>query len=208
MPSNKLTLSLMLFLAALLIFNQFQISYLHKMMKVNMEAKDVLAQTVSLSAAAGGGTDIAALAAKILPSGIPPVYGAELGVSFDRAAEAIPVLSRYEQDTRPDKLSGEQLARYVKIGQMTSCEFCCGARTMVFNDGRKACACAHSAAMRGAVAYLIDKHGDMTDQQILGEANKWKAVFFPGPMVQRYAAANGLLEGGGTGALEQQVGGC
>lgn len=151
--------------------------------------------------------DIAAAADKLLTRGAPLVYGAKLGVSFDNPAAAINILSPFEQDTRPDKLTGTLLQRYIAIGQRTACEFCCGATTLVFPDGSKACACAHSAAMRGVIAYLLTTQGNtMSDQQILEEANKWKAVFFPGPTVQKYLASQG--QGATDSALPTQVGGC
>jgi len=198
-------------LAALLIFNQFQILSLHNMMMSQNDNTEVAgAQQVNNTAntPTKPNIDLSAIAKQILPTGIPAAYGAELGVSFDDAAASIAKLAPYEQDTRTNKLTGEKLARYIKIGQQTACEFCCGARTLVFDDGRKACGCAHSTAMRGVVAYLLDNYGDtMTDQQILAEANKLKAVYFPGPTVQKYAAANGLL-GKPAQGLQQQVGGC
>jgi len=212
MTNNKLNIGLMSALALLLIFNQFQIVSLHTLMTSGADVPLAQASDQPTASMPGNNTkpsvNLAALAKQILPTGIPPVYGAELGVSFDNAAAAINVLAPYEQDTRGVKFTGEKLSRYVDIGQRTSCEFCCGATTMVFPDGSKACGCAHSAAMRGVVAYLLD-NTDMTDNQILAGANKWKAVFFPGPMVQKVAAANGLIGSPAQGqGLQQQVGGC
>ena len=34
--------------------------------------------------------------------------------------------------------------------------------------------------MRGLAKYLLTKHPDMTDEQILNELGKWKVLFFPG----------------------------
>ena len=211
MTKSKLPVILMGILALTLVFNQWQMSLLHQLMKDNMPDNVANAQEIPASQTAAASVDLTALAKQILPFGIPPVYGAELKISFDDPVTAIEALAPHEQDIRPVKLTGEKLERYIRIGQMTSCEFCCGATTMVFPDGRKACACAHSAAMRGVVAYLLE-NTDLTDQQILNEANKWKAVFFPGPMVEKIAIANGLIKPATTGAqqsgLQQQVGGC
>ena len=147
---------------------------------------------------------------QVIPAGIPKDYGNKLGVSFDQAASAIPILSRFEQDTRPDKLTGEKLTRYINIGQKTACEYCCSARTLVFKDGRKACGCAHSAAMRGVVAYLLDNYPEMSDQDILNEANKWKAVFFPRQTVEKAlkVSTNGQVDVNALNSLSPQVGGC
>lgn len=211
MLNTKLSISLMSVLAALLIFNQFQVASLHNMMMSQSDnpiAAGAQQANNNASTPAKPGIDLSAIAKQILPTGIPTAYGAELGVSFDNAAAAISVLAPYEQDTRSDKLIGEKLERYINIGQQTACEFCCGATTLVFPDGNKACGCAHSAAMRGVVAYLLDNYGDsMTDEEILKQANDWKAVFFPGPTVKKAAAAGGQF-GASDKGLEKQVGGC
>ena len=143
---------------------------------------------------------------QLIARGVPPVYGAELDVSFDNAAAAMPTLAQYEQDVRTEKLTGEALSRYIDIGSGISCEFCCTATTMVFPDGRKACACAHSAAMRGVAAYLLTTSPQLSNQEIYNEVAKWKSVFFPGPTVQKALAG----QGGGQSApgLPPQVGGC
>ncbi|MDP3900589.1 MAG: hypothetical protein Q8Q23_05950 [bacterium] len=210
------TISLLSVLALTLIFNQWQLSKLSHM-KIMVQSGGA-EQMVSDTGAAPDNalsTDITALAQKLIARGIPPVYGAELGVSFDDAAAAIPVLSRFEQDSRPNKLTGDKLARYIKIGQSISCEFCCSATTMVFPDGSRACGCAHSAAMRGVAAYLLDTQGDkMSDTQILTEVSKWKSVYFPGPTIKKYLAQSGQTglptgqAGGSSQALPSQVGGC
>ncbi|OGY46253.1 MAG: hypothetical protein A2744_04650 [Candidatus Buchananbacteria bacterium RIFCSPHIGHO2_01_FULL_44_11] len=214
MQKSTLPIVLMSTLALVLIFNQSQLGILRQIIVENttegIETGPVAGNgNVSGNSNSQPGIDLVALAKNFLPFGIPPVYGAELKVSFDDPVAAINVLAQYEQDTRPNKLTGEKLERYIKIGQSTACEFCCGATTMVFPDGSKACGCAHSAAMRGVVAYLLE-NTNMTDQQILGEANKWKAVFFPGPMTQKFAVANGLISPANASAqgLQQQVGGC
>jgi len=85
-------------------------------------------------------------------------------------------LTKYEDM----QLNKEQMERYVKIGSSIACEYCCGAKTLVFSNGERACGCAHSYAMRGLAKYLLTKHPDMTDEQILNELGKWKVLFFPG----------------------------
>ena len=130
---------------------------------------------------------------------------------MDAAAQGIPILAQHEQDVRMDKLTGEKLERYIKIGSATSCEYCCGARTMVFPDGSKACACEHSAAMRGVAAYLLDRYGDkLTDEQILTEVNRFKATYFPRESVQKVMAASqgGSVDASALNQLAPQVGGC
>ena len=201
MRKSKLILSLIIALAVVIVFNQWQIISLYSAIKKG-------ATTASNNGAESSAQTTQAIAAKLIPTGTPSLYGQELGVSFDDAAAAISVLAPFEQDTREDKLTGELLDRYIKIGSSIACEFCCGATTMVFADGAKACGCAHSAAMRGIAAYLLDNYGDqLSDQEILSEVAKWKAVFFPGPTVQKYLSQQGSPSIGGAG-LQQQVGGC
>jgi len=208
--NNKMALFFMGIMIAILAMNQFQINALHRMMLEQSRlahASDGRAVSGASARGVAVGPSAGEVAAAILPKGIPARYGAQLALSFDNAAAAIGVLAPLEQDTRADKLAGEQLERYIAIGSQTACEFCCGATTMVFQDGSKACGCEHSAAMRGVVAYLLDRYGDqMSDSEILAEANKWKTAFFPGPTVEKYMAANG--QGGSGAGLQNQVGGC
>lgn len=120
----------------------------------------------------------------VLPKGIPDVYGKELGVSFNDVSASNPSLAdatmtkltKYEDM----QLTKEQMDRYVKIGSSIACEYCCGAKTLVFSNGERACGCAHSYAMRGLAKYLLTKHPEMDDVEILNELGKWKVLFFPG----------------------------
>lgn len=126
----------------------------------------------------------------VLSRGIPEGYGAELNVSFDRIPESMNAMKVYDQDLKYGngqiKLSGDKMSRYIKIGKMIACEFCCGAKTMVFDDGSAACGCAHSQAMRGLLAHLIEKRGnEYSDDQILRELARWKGLFFPKAMVEK-----------------------
>lgn len=122
-------------------------------------------------------------ASGIIPTGVPEIYGKEMGISYDDVSPnnqyladlTINKLSAYE-DT---PLNDEQLSRYVNIGSSISCEYCCGANSIVFSNGERACGCAHSFAMRGLTKYLLINHPEMTDSDILSELGKWKVLFFP-----------------------------
>jgi hypothetical protein len=134
----------------------------------------------------------------VLPKGVPAIYGEELGVSYGDVSasnarlteETIQKLSAYENDN----LDGEQMERYIKIGSSISCEYCCGAKSLIFSNGERACGCAHSYAMRGLAKYLLINHPDMTDLEILNELGKWKVLFFPGIHEQKadVLKANGI----------------
>jgi hypothetical protein len=149
----------------------------------------------------------------IIPSGVPEVYGEELGVSFDEPVKGLNELKKLDASIN---LEGELQERYIKIGTSISCEFCCGAKSITFPDGRAACGCAHSAAMRGLAKYLLQNHSsEYSDQQILNELVKWKTLFFPKQMTKRaleLAAAEGNyseeLLNKVNSSVPDMVGGC
>ncbi|MEX0933036.1 MAG: hypothetical protein WDZ77_02995 [Candidatus Pacearchaeota archaeon] len=128
-------------------------------------------------------------ASSIVPIGTPEIYGEELGIKYDHvspdnqklANQAINLLGNID---RVEKLEGEELERYIDIlynmhGGI-SCEYCCGARSVIFSNGDPACGCAHSYAMRGLTKYLILNHPEISDEEIMTEIGKWKVLFFPG----------------------------
>lgn len=121
--------------------------------------------------------------ASFIPTGVPDVYGQELNISFDQVQDAINKVRifgpTYGQEGKKIILTGADLERYINIGFQTSCEYCCGARTLVREDGTAACGCAHSIMMRGLAAYLIKNHPELSDEQILEELNTWKRTYFP-----------------------------
>src|SRR3989344_500537 len=176
--SNKLlvVLALTLFVVA---FNSYKLGQ--------------LGDTVRIS----GVTGSAVAAGSIVPTGIPVVYGQEMGVSYDdispndpyRTDATIRKVGQYDMDI---ELTPSQNERYVNILYFMengiSCEYCCGARAIIFENGDPACGCAHSYAMRGIAKYLITKHGnEYTDAEILEEVGKWKTLFFPGQIQQKAA---------------------
>ncbi len=119
-----------------------------------------------------------------LPIGIPDVYGKELEVNFDEVQESMNNMRymgpTYGTDEGKIVLEGDELKRFIEIGKLTACEYCCGVKTLVDDEGKAACGCAHSIVMRGLAAYLIKNHSnEFTDEEILAEVNEWKKVFFP-----------------------------
>lgn len=156
-----------------------------------------------------------------IPFGIPEVYGKELDVSFDDVQESMNKMRgmgpTYGTEGEKLTLTGDELKRFVDIGQKTACEYCCGVRILVNDDGSAACGCAHSIVMRGLAAYLIQNHSnDMTDDEILETINKWKQTFFPKQTLA--AIFDELKQDGDTDIdtmlkefpdfLPQMVGGC
>lgn len=136
----------------------------------------------------------------MFPKGIPDIYGAELGITYPDPKNTkymdsmLKILEDYDRGNKKITLTGENLKRYIKLGTIPTiaCEFCCSVKTLIFKDGKPACGCVHSAAMRGLMMYLILNHGsEYTDEQILNEVMKWKALTFPKQMMKRYAEQSG-----------------
>src|SRR3990172_1873417 len=127
-----------------------------------------------------------ALKSEVIPSGVPAVYGQELNASFNADTDSMTaVLRRYEDHPLDEK----QMERYKDIGLRISCEYCCGVKAIIFENGERACGCAHSYAMRGLAKYLILNHADeYTNDEILMELGKWKATFFPKQTISKAVA--------------------
>lgn len=120
--------------------------------------------------------------------GVPEIYGPELNVSYDAVQNSMDIMKQFDLGYGRNKpsLSAEEKKRYTAINLRISCEFCCGAKAIVFENGEASCGCAHSQAMRGLTAYLIKNHGTKyTDDQILRELARWKGRFYPKAMVEK-----------------------
>lgn len=164
-------------------FNVYQMNQMPGMETTGPKAAEITgAQTVAV--ASGNAPDI-------IPKGIPRIYGKELGVSFDGVSAANPAkaestISKLGMFDDKITLNGKGLERYISIASKISCEYCCGAESIIYSNGKAACGCAHSYAMRGLAKYLITNHpNEFTDDEILEELGKWKALFFPGPMADK-----------------------
>ncbi len=119
---------------------------------------------------------------EVIPAGVSAVYGEDLGVSFDNVQASINLLREFDltYGQRKISLAGADLERYIRTGSETACKYCCTAQTLVNKDGTAACGCDHSKAMRGLAAYLIaNRSQEFSDEELLGELNRWRAVFFP-----------------------------
>src|SRR3990167_3347822 len=98
---------------------------------------------ISGNAVATGIGTVSAL--DVLPKGNPDIYGSELGVSYNDVSASNPSLAdatmakltKYEDM----KLDNATMARYINIGSSIACEYCCGAKTLVFSNGERACGC-------------------------------------------------------------------
>ena len=179
--SGSMLLYITLILAAgLIVFNQMEINEI----TAALQTSSINAQNQAYAASAGSFDNV-------IPKGVPPIYGSEIGVSFDGVSASNPALAdatiaKLSAYDRSMTLTGDKLKRYIAITSQISCEYCCGAESIIFPDGRAACGCAHSYAMRGLAKYLVDKHGgEYTNDQILEELGKWKTLFFPGKLIAK-----------------------
>ena len=147
-------------------------------------------KTEQTGSAIGSNSAGAVSAYSVVPVGVPVIYGEELGITYDdvspndlrKTEETITLLGNID---RVEELEGAELDRYIDIlyNQYNgiACEYCCGARSVIFSNGQAACGCAHSYAMRGLAKYLIKYHGtEFSDDEIITEVGKWKTLFFPG----------------------------
>jgi len=184
--------ALITLLAGSLVANQIMIGKSKE--AVGLTRRGLISQlTFRLTGGSGGDAkligDLGQDAVKLVfMQGAPAVYGAELNVNFDQVQESMNVMKEYDPGygSRKITLSGDQLQRYINVAGKISCEYCCGAASIIFQDGKAACGCAHSQAMRGLAAYLIQNHGsEYTDDQILRELARWKGRYFPKQMVQK-----------------------
>ncbi|MBR9706951.1 MAG: hypothetical protein GOV15_00785 [Candidatus Diapherotrites archaeon] len=197
------TISLGLLVVALLVtgFNSFQLAGMTSTssgpITINVLAAPAGSTgTVSLSADAASTTEVVALdGIDIIPKGIPEFYGEELSISFDDVTAANPQSANATIKVLGDldrtmELTGADLERYIEVLYTLeggiSCEYCCGAKSIIFENGASACGCAHSYAMRGLTKYLITEHSDdFTDAELLNEVAKWKVLFFPTQMTAK-----------------------
>ncbi len=200
---RSLELVLLVTVSGLLFLNQWHMVAMHDLLPAAAVAAGNGSAASAMAPASGSST----AGSDMLPHGVPARYGAELGVSFDDAAGAMPILENFDRGSGAITLTGALQQRYIAIASQTACEFCCGAKTLVFPDGKPACGCAHSAAMRGVARYLLQKYPTMTDAEILTEVNRWKAAFFPGPTVAKDGRAASQPTSS-SGSLPAQVGGC
>lgn len=180
--SNHLLYALLVVLAFVTLFNQYQLYNLSSM------HSDLASNLQSVSYADASGVDEAPDAEldSVIPTGVPKIYGAELSIAYDDVSAANPTLAdqtiaKLAAFDQSITLEGADLERYIEVAGSISCEYCCGAASIIFSNGQPACGCAHSFAMRGLAKYLIIYHADeFTDDEILEELGKWKVLFFPG----------------------------
>ncbi len=117
----------------------------------------------------------------IIPTGTP-WYGQEAGVSFDAAEPAAQLWGK----ARALELTTEQEARWGRIVNSFTCDYCCGSPQSPTIITR--CGCAHAQGALGMARWFIKYYGDKySDEEIYGEMARWYAAWYPGPTIQRIA---------------------
>lgn len=172
--SSKVVIFMIAIVSMLILFNQFTI------MSVSSSF---------LSSGGSSGIIVTKSGVDVTPKGVPKIYGAELGISYDDINPADPNLAQatieklgtYDRSIQFKSMTQEQQQRYINVASQITCEYCCSAEALIFSNGEAACGCAHSRSMRGLAKYLVTNHGvEFTDDQILEELGKWKTLYYPG----------------------------
>ena len=188
---EKLVMGLLVVSLLVIGFNAFQISQLKNSEKGQATATAIAKDTAVMQNVESNTPRSTSFSIDVIPKGMPDIYGKELGVSFDdvsatnqqKADATIKKLGILDQQI---SLSGNDMQRYISVASMISCEYCCGVDSIIFKDGKPACGCQHSFAMRGLAKYLIKNHGDgYTNDMILEELGKWKTLFFPSKITEK-----------------------
>ncbi|MBS3101928.1 hypothetical protein J4458_00595 [Candidatus Woesearchaeota archaeon] len=174
---DRAIILLMAVLTVILAYNQMQINAVLKISPTGF----------AVATNNGAATNnVQTLGASVVPTGIPKIYGQELKVSYDDISpidqqKADTTIRRLGYLDDATQLNEDQMKRYIGIASKISCEYCCGAESIIFSNGQAACGCAHSYAMRGVAKYIIRNHpNEFSDDEILEELGKWKTLFFPG----------------------------
>lgn len=159
--------------------------------------------------------------AVVVPTGVP-FYAAQgpgaekiQGASFDDPLTSQKVWASLLGSKRfgtanAIQLTPEEEQRWQKLTSVFTCDFCCGGPNSVTTINR--CGCAHSFAWQGMAKFFIKNYPQYTDEQILGEMTKWKALWYPKGMIQDYLVFTGqqsadTLNHGGSVGIRQQFAG-
>lgn len=115
-----------------------------------------------------------------------PFYAPD-DISFDDPINAQKKWGAFENNIT---ISGDLEARYQKLILTMVCSYCCGGPTNVTTINR--CGCAHAKAVRGFFKFMLQNYGNKyIDDQLLGEAHRWYAIWYPKGMLEDYLLATG-----------------
>lgn len=118
-----------------------------------------------------------------------PLYAPD-DIAFDDPINAQKKWGAYVQSI---KLDSALEARYQKLISTMVCSYCCGGPTSVTTINH--CGCAHAKAAQGFFKYMLGNYADKySDDQLLGEAHRWYAIWYPKGMLEDYLLATGKGE--------------
>ncbi len=121
----------------------------------------------------------------MIPNGVP--FYAPDGISFDDPIAAQKAWGAFDKSIT---LEGELAERSDWLVSHMTCSYCCGSPTRVTTINR--CGCAHAKASRGFIKYMLQNFGDQySNEQILGETNRWYAIWYPRGYLSDYLLATG-----------------
>ena len=184
---EKASYGIVALVAVLILFNQVQISQASALAGLSspLTFKSFSSKT-SLALTGDPSKDAFTV---VIPTGVP-FYGEALGVTFEDPIKGLELIANLDPAYGRNKvqLDAAQKQRYIDIltTPTITCEFCCGVKTAVTKTGQPACGCKHVWAIRGLAAYLIVNYPTLSDDEIKREVVKWKGLFFPKQMIQRY----------------------
>ena len=184
---EKASYGIVALVAVLILFNQVQISQASALAGLSspLTFKSFSSKT-SLALTGDPSKDAFTV---VIPTGVP-FYGDALGVTFEDPIKGLELIANLDPAYGRNKvqLDAAQKQRYIDIltTPTITCEFCCGVKTAVTKTGQPACGCKHVWAIRGLAAYLIVNYPTLSDDEIKREVVKWKGLFFPKQMIQRY----------------------
>ena len=115
---EKTLIILLVLSVALTIFNQFQLF------------------SIKTGNAGNLATGMTIVQAAVIPTGTPEIYGKELGITYDGVTPNNNALTEQTIATLGDldrtlTLEGDNLERYIDITSQISCEYCCGAGSII-----------------------------------------------------------------------------
>lgn len=150
------------------------------------------------------------IAKVLIPSGTPE-YADKIPISYNDPVNSLSYLYRSYSELKNElKKDPEKWNRYLNLATKPvgiSCEFCCGVGPVgITPTGELRCGCQHNPALQALTMALI-KHTDYSDAEILREVLRWKALFFPKPMVALAAQVAGK-DPSEISTLPGMVGGC
>lgn len=204
--------------AILLIFNQWQIFSISNMLSSGIKKVDVseiynIKSTAQSVASLFPVEDIQTAddAVAMMISQGTPEYGEAMGISFDDPVGSMGLLAKVYNSVKADIKQNypEVWERYLNLATKPvgiSCEFCCGVGAVgITNSGELRCGCQHNPAIQ-TLTMLLMKDTNYDDAEVLREAMRWKALWFPKDMVNlALKAAGGEVD---AGVLPGMVGGC